>query len=305
MKIKKKKSGVTLVEVLISMAIFVIIAIPIGDMVVTSVKINASAQEKQQVTYITQRSLEQVKVLEKQTKDEIYDYMTSTMGMDSIGSDKVKGTLYYKSDGTIGDSNNHNYKIDVTLEEEVHDASIVNDITTNGIDIKDYDKLDYLNNIDKSISLREIKIKLASTKSNGIVTKYTSTIDTGDGNPIDTEFENINLKNALNFSINFKQDFSDTTKKLRVLVENSTDDTLNIYVNKPSSINAQYTIVNKNNGNFGRINQFFNYNVKGSYADIKKSVKITMTAYKLIDKSVTPVKYSSQIAYVEGYKNLD
>ncbi|SHJ71255.1 prepilin-type N-terminal cleavage/methylation domain-containing protein [Clostridium cavendishii DSM 21758] len=62
---KKKKKGLTLLEVVISLAIFAILLIPLANLILTSVKINRAAEEKQQAKIAAQKSMEAL----KQVKD--------------------------------------------------------------------------------------------------------------------------------------------------------------------------------------------------------------------------------------------
>lgn len=61
LKIKHKKSGLTLIEVLISLLILEIVLTPILSMVLTTVKTNKNAEDKQQAQYIAQQYIEQLK----------------------------------------------------------------------------------------------------------------------------------------------------------------------------------------------------------------------------------------------------
>lgn len=62
LKILKQK-GFTIIEVLISLAIFAIVAMPISMMVLHSVKINKQSEVKQQSMMIAQDLMENIKAL--------------------------------------------------------------------------------------------------------------------------------------------------------------------------------------------------------------------------------------------------
>lgn len=58
----RRKKGITLIEAIISVALLSILIVPIGGMVVNSVKTNNNAQIKQNAAYIGQKALEELKV---------------------------------------------------------------------------------------------------------------------------------------------------------------------------------------------------------------------------------------------------
>lgn len=58
-----KKSGLTLIEILISLAILSIILIPISNMVIASVKLNTSGEDKQKAVTIAEQLVEEAKAL--------------------------------------------------------------------------------------------------------------------------------------------------------------------------------------------------------------------------------------------------
>lgn len=60
-KVKSKKSGLTLIEVVVSIAILSIVSTPVLSMVLTSVKTNKSSEDKQKAIYIAQKYVEKFK----------------------------------------------------------------------------------------------------------------------------------------------------------------------------------------------------------------------------------------------------
>lgn len=67
----KNKKGITLLEVVISIAILSIIIVPISMMINTSVKTNKNSESKQQATVIAQKLIEDLKVKNKSVGDTI------------------------------------------------------------------------------------------------------------------------------------------------------------------------------------------------------------------------------------------
>ncbi|WP_346897716.1 type IV pilus modification PilV family protein [Clostridium sp. UBA7503] len=63
-KSRKSKKGFTLLEVIISFALISIILIPISDLVLTSVKINKSTENKQQAKAVLQETIENIKAID-------------------------------------------------------------------------------------------------------------------------------------------------------------------------------------------------------------------------------------------------
>lgn len=63
-KSRKSKKGFTLLEVIISFALISIILIPIANLVLTSVKINKSTENKQQAKAVLQETVENIKAID-------------------------------------------------------------------------------------------------------------------------------------------------------------------------------------------------------------------------------------------------
>ncbi len=63
-KSRKSKKGFTLLEVIISFALISIILIPIANLVLTSVKINKSTENKQQAKSVLQETIENIKAID-------------------------------------------------------------------------------------------------------------------------------------------------------------------------------------------------------------------------------------------------
>lgn len=108
MNIKKKK-GVTLLEIIISMAILTIIIIPISDLIMSSVENNRNAEEEQDIKVLSQSISEKLKVSDIE--------ISSTATEVSIGHDEIKlngsGGHYSVSNEDIGNG----LTADITLDK--------------------------------------------------------------------------------------------------------------------------------------------------------------------------------------------
>lgn len=84
----KVKKGITLLEVLISLAIFAIVATPIATMVIKTVTINQAAENKQKAMIAAQKVMEEVKAV---PEEEIINLVTYSSKLDlSIVKDEGK-----------------------------------------------------------------------------------------------------------------------------------------------------------------------------------------------------------------------
>lgn len=279
MKIKKVKKGITLIEVLISLAILGILIVPLSSMVLTSVSINRMGKEKQQGTNVAQKVLEQIKIIDEPNIEALYNNIRSNFPSREIGTNELK--LYYDEDGNPATQANYKYLIDLTLNEKTHD--VVNDIVfNNNIQIKDSTIIAYNNNPEMSIN-DELKIEVNDKNETNEEMKI---------NGISYDLS----KQSPNVAITFTKSFTNINDSLRIVMENSSSEDLNLYINKSKDITANYTIVNS----LGRVNQFLNYVDNATYTTINNSVKLDLTAYVHNNER----EQDKKVAHVEGYKNL-
>lgn len=275
MKLINKKKGMTLIEVLVSIAILSIVIVPIGSLVVTSVKINKSGEQKQQGTYIAQRAIEQAKLLKRSTIDDLFSDMASTLNMVPDTEENYQGKIYYSSDGNITTPDNYKYMVKVKLTE--YDHAIVNEENneiTDIIDIENYNDIRY-----------SLAGGTGLLSDNEFILKYGNTVSE----------DNVLLLNNPEVVININNDFTDG-QFIRIVLENYSDEIVNVYINNINDSNEQYkapyTIVNK----YGGINEYLNYKPNGKYKEIYNSVKLEVTTYD---------SDANRIAFMQGYKNLE
>ncbi|MBL4933358.1 type IV pilus modification PilV family protein [Clostridium paridis] len=279
MKIKKVKKGMTLIEVLISIAILGILIVPLSSMVLTSVSINRMGKEKQQGTNVAQKVLEQIKIIDEPNIEDLYNNIRANFPSREIGTNELK--LYYDEDGSPATQTNYKYLIDLTLSERTH--NVVNDIVfNNNIQVNDSTLIAYNNHPEVSIS-DELKVVVNDENETNLEMII-------NGVAYDLSKQNPDI------AITFGKSFTNTNDNLRIVVENNSSENLNIYINKKKDITANYTIVNS----LGRVNQFFNYEDNASYDAINNSVKLDLTTYVHNNQSGQDKK----IAHVEGYRNL-
>ncbi|WP_404988475.1 type IV pilus modification PilV family protein [Clostridium culturomicium] len=65
----KKKKGFSLLEIVVSLGLIALFIIPMGNMVLGTVKINKAAEDKQQASAVLQETVEQIKSLEEFPKE--------------------------------------------------------------------------------------------------------------------------------------------------------------------------------------------------------------------------------------------
>ncbi|MHC1685752.1 MAG: prepilin-type N-terminal cleavage/methylation domain-containing protein [Clostridiaceae bacterium] len=309
---KVKKKGFTIIEIIIGMAIFGIILIPMANMVITSVTINKKAQDKQQGTLLAEKALEKVKFKDCETKGDVVNFLTSSDDLHMKNYDLItkKGYIYYKKDGTEGSDTSYDFKIEVSLDDTTayNGSPIDGKEIVNGLEVSDVDKIKFYNDGNSSspysLDFDEITVVVKPGDSDyKYEVFYTKKVDHGtgkvtesytyatvSGKQIKYNVSDKDIGAYLNYTVNINNDISDD-KSLVINVENTTEKTLNLYINKNSKINANYMVNNK----FGKVNQFFNSETQPKYSDIKNSVKINMRVYDSNGKELTNI---------EGVKNL-
>lgn len=110
----RRKKGITLIEAIISVALLSILIVPIGGMVVNSVKTNNNAQIKQNAAYIGQKALEELKV---------YDNIKLKDFSGNKGFKMLDGQIIYKQpDGSyrgdfINSELDKNFNVEVKIKK--------------------------------------------------------------------------------------------------------------------------------------------------------------------------------------------
>ncbi|MGN9134389.1 prepilin-type N-terminal cleavage/methylation domain-containing protein [Clostridium sp. HCP1S3_B4] len=120
----KKKKGVTLIEVLASLAILALLIIPIANLVINSSSTAKRSQDKQKAYLAGQSVLEQIGNIDNSKKIDSYDLKYTNMSGDLVTGDKIsfpKGSDAVTSE--LSNAGNARYKMFVTLKKELTNES--------------------------------------------------------------------------------------------------------------------------------------------------------------------------------------
>lgn len=120
----KKKKGVTLIEVLASLAILALLIIPIANLVINSSSTAKRSQDKQKAYLAGQSVLEQIGNIDNSKKIDSYDLEYTNMSGDLVTGDKIsfpKGSDAVTSE--LSNVGNARYKMFVTLKKELTNES--------------------------------------------------------------------------------------------------------------------------------------------------------------------------------------
>ena len=255
---KDKIKGITLIEVIISVALLSILIIPVSTMVMASLQINKKAEYKQKSAYIGQQILEELKVysdikLKDNSNFQLLDgnlinkYIEADNKYDFIGEFtrddyKVNVTLKKNSKFKYEDSNNN--KINITdsdfdfrinfLNDQVQlvkDNSFTSQNISNQLVLKVDDRVDDISYIGISL-LDKGKIILSDSKSNDIKGKILLHLESSFKNQTIIEIE-IEVENERNDERNdeieiYVQRNEDSTGKFNI---KSTKGKVKIYDN--------------------------------------------------------------------------
>lgn len=283
MNMKNRKRGVTLIELIISIAILSIVILPIGSAVVTSAKINRTSENRQKATYNAQRILENMKDAQASDIGGLMSNITNPLTLGMIADEHSNsGWIYYNSSWQIVSSEaNAYYKVRIELSDINHNEAVVNGNRLDTLNIVSLSSLTYTGG-DYNIGNSEIKITVKKVDEN-----YLLEIDT-DLTKSDNAL--IQINDCFDLQFNFKESFN-SNQSLRIVAENNTDRNLNLYINNPENISASYTIVNS----LGFVNRIINSTPTDKYKEIKNSIEMNIFVYD---------KDNKKIANVTGYKNL-
>lgn len=258
----KKKSGFTLIEVLISIAILGILISPVLEMVFTTVKVNKDAEDKQKALNIAQQVIEEAKacnplsvedvsydkdgfnVTKKVSQLEEYDFnQHSDKKADDIHYDAKVEISYKELSNIISVYDSENFqKYTNVLCDENNKIEIVNDAGKIAVNLNDKKLVD----INKS----------GSDKKSGEV--------------------------FIKFDKDAKNSFDIRT------VNDCSDDELIMFFGKEKGAEAQYSFSNEK----GRVKSYYNVMISDSSCNVGRVFKIeikvskngkvlqSMTAYK-------------------------
>jgi prepilin-type N-terminal cleavage/methylation domain-containing protein len=281
MRIKKKKRGVTLIELIISMAILSIIIAPIGSMVITSAKINKSSENRQKGTYNGQRVLEQIKNIQATNQENLEQAIVTNFGMVSEGVDN-EGWVYYDKDWILTTNRvDAKYKMKINLSDRSHSEAVVNN-TYHTLIINNISSATYVdtNGTRENVGINnsELYLKVSEDDDDDRVLSIIS------------GSISIDINDCFDLRIIFDGSISED-QFLKIIAENNVEKSFNLYIDKAENITANYSIFNS----FGWINKVYNSSTREKYEEIKNSIQVDITVYD---------KDNLELAKVTGYKNL-
>ncbi|MBK1810492.1 prepilin-type N-terminal cleavage/methylation domain-containing protein [Clostridium sp. YIM B02505] len=284
MKIRNKKKGLTLIEVLVSIAILGIIIAPIGYLGLSAVKNSVEGKEKQQGTYLVQKVLETIKPINATDTANLFNQLSTKFPSFVAVAAPSEGVIYYDSNGNVADAHNYKYRVGVRITAVNHDSANVNggSVFNNIITVNSIEQMHANGN---EYTINEEQISLQINFSEGQYYIYTE----GDNRAL-WDFPQADFLQNNNIVIDIDGHYTEDSI-LKIKVENNTDSDFNLYINKPETTQARYTIINS----LGRVNTFTSYEDNRKYVAVENSVRLDMTVYN---------SDGQQIAHLEQYKNL-
>lgn len=286
-KIYKRKKGISLIEILISIAILAIISIPISGMILTSVKTNKQSEDKQKAALLGQQILEEIRSKTVDIKSDEIILSTGVKLSKSFDEENKK----YSFNTTNSDENYNGFCANVTLEQYSDLGVDESKLKTNydleiSIDKKNTNFIISVNDEEVEINeLDNIKILITNNQEdiqlniNGVFIRvFNKKIDPKSG------YINIKLNNG------------DLYSKLSIKIINNREDSMTLYLdntntkdNDNDKDNDTKNISIENlNGTIKRINNFTesDENIeerKGTMFEVK--VSITKDSNKLFEGS--------------------
>lgn len=130
----KKKKGFSLLEIVVSLGLIALFIIPMGNMVLGTVKINKAAEDKQQASAVLQETVEYIKLEEREFPEVKNSYIdinsqfriTRTSDNDQMGVFKVESLnesdYGFKVIGTITEAERRVAESNVNVNENVDGA---------------------------------------------------------------------------------------------------------------------------------------------------------------------------------------
>lgn len=262
----KKKSGLTLIEVIISLAILGIIITPFLSMGLSTVNLGEKSKEKQQALAIAQEYMEKIKSPEFKISE-----LDAKKASEGISQEITRNGKKYLV----------KYKIETLKQEEKIENINFQYILEVGENVKVYKKNEEEKTLVNEIgSLSDEADKLVIQKKNN---EIVFVIDTNDGRDDTIKVEdNINNLETLNIWIHNISD-----NKINLDIKNYQGE-MNLYMDSQEFYNI--------NSSLGKINYIFNYSENGEEA-YGNLFKVNITVIK------NNLKGNEEILQtLEGYK---
>lgn len=266
---KKSKKGMTLIELIISLALLAIILIPISNFIIVSIKNTVKSEEKQKATFIGQKFLEELnsydEILLEKNKETMINGFKLLDGELIKEIDKVYNGSFKK--------NNYDVEIEIKKDESFNKKPINNlnnlssgksliftlentSITSSERDesnedkvkFKDLNSTSYDSNLSISLNYSFYENKKVTASEDEVNSDNEESIleedelDINKGNYNTDELEisidsHNNLENYSKFKIDKKDTIiiyleEDFSKDIEIYIANNTDEAKNIYVIK-------------------------------------------------------------------------
>jgi prepilin-type N-terminal cleavage/methylation domain-containing protein len=228
----KKKKGLTLIEILISLTILSIIVIPISNLVLSSVKLNKSGEDKQKAVTIAQQIIEELKAAPKLESSMILSNGLSLMAAEGL-PDSYQGTQLINNEFTAVvavNSKSTSGTVSQSASTVSYDADLlIEGNESTGLNVKFKDDITIYN-----IKWDSIRIDNATDKI------YVSAVTTV-GGTITKSYNRVNGAVRLQFSEN--TNFTGTNV-LAVKALNSLSESFSVYFETNSKSKINYTLEN-------------------------------------------------------------
>lgn len=280
-KLNKTKRGISLIEIVISIAILAIISIPISGMILTSVKTNKNSEDKQKAALLGQQILEEIRSttidiksdeiilntgvkLNKSFDEEHNKYIFNTSNLDEdYNGLRANVTLEQYSDLGLDEvTTQENYDLEISIDKK--NTNFIISVNDEEVEINELDNIKILiinNQEDIQLNINGVFIRVFN--------------------------KNMEPKSGY---INIKLNNDDLYSKLLIEVINNIEDSMTLYLdntNTKDSDTKNISIENLN-GTIKRINNFTenNKNIeerKGTMFEVK--VSITKDSNKLFEGS--------------------
>jgi prepilin-type N-terminal cleavage/methylation domain-containing protein len=229
---KKKKKGLTLIEILISLTILAIIVIPISNLVLSSVKLNKSGEDKQKAVTIAQQIIEELKAAPKlESSMELSNGLTLTAIEGS--TDSYQGTKLINNEFTAA----------VTVSPKTGSGAVSQPTST-----LSYDADILIGGNDSTGLTAQFKediipynIKWDSVRIENKTDKIYITLETTAGSTVTKSYTRTN--NAVRIQFGEKTSFTGSNV-LAVKASNSLSGSFSVYFEENSSAKIKYTLEN-------------------------------------------------------------
>ncbi|GKU26426.1 hypothetical protein CFOLD11_32530 [Clostridium folliculivorans] len=267
MMLKKKKKGISIIEIITSLAIIAIIIIPMSNVIIHAVKINKGGEDKQQAAYIGQQILEGLNV--NNIEDATSSFLSQTISVNGVSKvfnisatgngtaniDDYNVTLNVSKDNSINLSDSTNtYDSTITVDWQDSAKTVTVNKSPDGDFTPDVTNLYIVLNSDSL----EVKTKNAD----GSITNRYNTLITSTFNTIGVKFKNYTSATPYN-----------------IYVTNNRSNQVNVYLEKTKD-KPNWAVINPNGGVIGTYDVITTNNTVKNY---NVEIKVSKSGQELYD----------------------